>query len=187
MRSSGNSWEVELASGRTLLANGVVSGSGARPNLALAESAGVKIDNGGVATDAELRTSDHAIWAAGDIAYAHNPAADRHLRVEHWGEAEAMGEIVGANLAGEHQRWAVAPGFWSTIGDHQLKYSAWGDGFDRADLVEGPEGWAVWYSQDGSVVGVLAENWDSAYERGQSLIERGAPLTEAMDTSQGGE
>ena len=187
VRSSGNSWEVELASGRTLLANGVVSGSGARPNLALAESAGVKIDKGGVATDAELRTSDPAIWAAGDIAYAHNPAADRHLRVEHWGEAEAMGEIVGANLAGEHQRWAVAPGFWSTIGDHQLKYSAWGDGFDRADLVEGPEGWAVWYSRDGSVVGVLAENWDSAYERGQSLIERGAPLNEAMDSSEGGE
>jgi NADPH-dependent 2,4-dienoyl-CoA reductase/sulfur reductase-like enzyme len=187
VRSSGNSWEVELASGRTLLANGVVSGSGARPNLALAESAGVKIDKGGVATDAELRTSDPAIWAAGDIAYAHNPAADRHLRVEHWGEAEAMGEIVGANLAGEHQRWAVAPGFWSTIGDHQLKYSAWGDGFDRADLVEGPEGWAVWYSCDGSVVGVLAENWDSAYERGQSLIERGAPLNEAMDSSEGGE
>jgi hypothetical protein len=50
-----------------------------------------------------------------------------------------------------------------------------------------PEGWAVWYSRDGSVVGVLAENWDSAYERGQSLIERGAPLTEAMDSSQGGE
>lgn len=187
VRSSGNSWKVELASGRTLLANGVVSGSGARPNLALAESAGVKIDKGGVATDAELRTSDPAIWAAGDIAYAHNPAADRHLRVEHWGEAEAMGEIVGANLAGEHQRWAVAPGFWSTIGDHQLKYSAWGDGFDRADLVEGPEGWAVWYSCDGSVVGVLAENWDSAYERGQSLIERGAPLNEAMDSSGGGE
>jgi 3-phenylpropionate/trans-cinnamate dioxygenase ferredoxin reductase component len=187
VRSSGNSWEVELASGRTLLANGVVSGSGARPNLALAESAGVKIDKGGVATDAELRTSDPAIWAAGDIAYAHNPAADRHLRVEHWGEAEAMGEIVGANLAGEHQRWAVAPGFWSTIGDHQLKYSAWGDGFDRADLVEGPEGWAVWYSRDGCVVGVLAENWDSAYERGQSLIERGAPLNEAMDSSEGGE
>jgi hypothetical protein len=68
-----------------------------------------------------------------------------------------------------------------------LKYSAWGDGFDRADLVEGPEGWAVWYSRDGAVVGVLAENWDEAYERGQSLIERGAPLAEAIDFSKGGE
>jgi hypothetical protein len=36
-------------------------------------------------------------------------------------------------------------------------------------------------------VGVLAENWDPAYERGQSLIERGAPLNEAMDSSEGGE
>ena len=180
VRSSGNSWKVELASGRTLLANGVVSGSGARPNLALAESAGVKIDKGGVATDAELRTSDPAIWAAGDIAYAHNPAADRHLRVEHWGEAEAMGEIVGANLAGEHQRWAVAPGFWSTIGDHQLKYSAWGDGFDRADLVEGPEGWAVWYSRDGSVVGVLGRELGLGV-RARSVADRARRPTERGD------
>jgi 3-phenylpropionate/trans-cinnamate dioxygenase ferredoxin reductase subunit len=187
LRSDGDSWQVVLTSGRTLHSNGVVSGSGAQPNLALAESARVKINNGGVVTNAELRTSDPAIWAAGDIAYAHNPAADRHLRVEHWGDAEAMGEIVGANLAGDHQHWAVAPGFWSTIGDHELKYSAWGDGFDRADLVEGPEGWAVWYSRDGAVVGVLAENWDEAYERGQSLIERGAPLAEAIDFSKGGE
>lgn len=185
LRRTGDSFEVELASGRSLLANGVVSGSGARPNLALAKSAGLNIDNGGVVTDAELRTSDPAIWAAGDIAYAHNPTAGRHLRVEHWGEADAMGEIVGANLAGEHRRWVGAPGFWSTIGDHELKYSAWGDGFDRADLVEGPEGWAVWYSRDGSVVGVLAENWDASYERGQSLIERGAPLAEALDSHQG--
>jgi hypothetical protein len=37
------------------------------------------------------------------------------------------------------------------------------------------------------VVGVLAENWDEAYERGQSLIERGAPLAEAIDFSEGGE
>ena len=186
LRRTEDLWEVELASGRTLLADGVVSGSGARPNLALAESAGVKIDNGGVVTDAELHTSDPAIWAAGDIAYARNPAAGRHLRVEHWGEADAMGEIVGANLAGEHRRWSGAPGFWSTIGDHELKYSAWGDGFDRADLVEGPEGWAVWYSRDGSVVGVLAENWDASYERGQSLIERGAPLAEAIASDKGG-
>jgi hypothetical protein len=66
-----------------------------------------------------------------------------------------------------------------------LKYSAWGDGYDRADLVEGREGWAVWYSRDGAVVGVLAENWDEAYERGQSLLERGAPLAEAINFSEG--
>jgi NADPH-dependent 2,4-dienoyl-CoA reductase/sulfur reductase-like enzyme len=180
LRRNGNSWEVQLESGRLLTANGVISGSGARPNLTLADAAGLEIDNGGVVTNAELQTSDPAVWALGDIAYAHNPGADRHLRVEHWGEAAAMGEIVGANLAGEHRRWDVAPGFWSTIGDHDLKYSAWGDGYDRTDLVEGPDGWAVWYSRGGIIVGVLAENWDEAYERGQSLIEQCAPLAEAL-------
>jgi NAD(P)H-nitrite reductase large subunit len=98
------------AGGRTLVVNGVVGGSRAQPNLALAESAAAKIDEGGVATDAELHTSDAAIWAAGDIAYAHKPAADLHLRVEHWSEAEAMGEIVG-----EPRRRASALGRRSRI------------------------------------------------------------------------
>ena len=49
-----------------------------------------------------------------------------------------MGEIAGANIAGQDRRWEQPPGFWSEIGDHQLKYSAWGDGHDTAQLVEGP-------------------------------------------------
>lgn len=174
-------WRVDLVSGRTLSAEAVVSGSGARPNLALAESAGLRIESGGVVTDHGLRTSDPSVWAVGDIAYAHNPAAGRPLRVEHWGEAEAMGEIAGANIAGQDRRWDTAPGFWSGIGDHELKYSAWGDGYDTARLVEDPDGgWAVWYAQGSTVVGVLTWNWDESYDRGQELIERGAQLSEAL-------
>jgi 3-phenylpropionate/trans-cinnamate dioxygenase ferredoxin reductase component len=174
-------WRVDLVSGRILSAEAVVSGSGARPNLALASSAGVRVENGGVVTDHGLRTCDPHIWAVGDIAYAHNPAAGRPLRVEHWGEAESMGEIAGANIAGQDRRWDGAPGFWSGIGQRGLKYSAWGDGHDAARLVEGPDGaWAVWYAQDSTTVGVLAFEWDEAYERGQDLIERGADISEAL-------
>ena len=152
---------------------------------ALPPPPGLRIENGGVLTDHGLRTSDPHIWAVGDIAYAHNPAADRPLRVEHWGEAETMGEIAGANIAGQDRRWATAPGFWSGIGDHELKYSSWGDGHERAELVEGPQGWAVWYAVDGSVVGVLTSDWDAEYERGQELIERHADLSEALDRREG--
>ena len=92
-----------------------------------------------------------------------------------------MGEIAGANIAGQDRRWEQPPGFWSEIGDHQLKYSAWGDGHDTAQLVDGPGGgWAVWYAQDSTVVGVLTCDWDAEYERGQTLIERGADLSEAL-------
>ena len=155
---------------------------------ALAEAAGLVLEGGGVRTDASLRSSDPAIWAAGDLANAHNPAAGRSLRVEHWGEAESMGEIAGANIARAHgsgdsgsdQRWEQAPGFWSGIGDHVLKYSAWGDGYDRDELVEHDGGWAVWYGKDDVLVGVLASDWDEAYERGQELIESGAGFDQAL-------
>ena len=180
-------WRVELVSGRTLVADAIVSGSGARPDLGLAESAGLRTENGGIATDETLQTSEPRIWAAGDVASAHHPAAGRALRVEHWGEAETMGEIAGANIARrggpeEPRRWEQAPGFWSGIGDHVLKYSAWGDGYDDAVFVPGADGWAVWYVRDSVVVGVLTCDWDDVYESGQRLIERGAQASEVMST-----
>lgn len=176
-------WMIELQSGRRLGADAIVVGGGARPNLQLATDAGLVLENGGIRTDAEMRTSDPRIWAAGDITAAHHPTVDRRLRVEHWGEAETMGEIAGCNIAAEEgqvrrRRWDNAPGFWSAIGDRVLKYSAWGDGFDKAQLVEGPEGWAVWYLADDTVVGILSCAWDEAYDQGRELIERGAPASE---------
>ena len=77
-----------------------------------------------------MRTSAADVYAAGDVAFAFNADADRHLAVEHWGEALNMGEVAGRAIAGEDAQWDVAPGFWSTIGERTLKYVAWGDGFD---------------------------------------------------------
>ena len=82
--------------------------------------------------DASMRSSDPAVLAVGDIAAAQHARAGRRLRVEHWGDALAHGEVAGRTLAGEDAAWTTAPGFWTTIGDHTLKYSAWGDGFDEA-------------------------------------------------------
>ncbi len=65
------------------------------------------------------------------------------------------------------------------IGDHVLKYTAWGDGYDASVLEEHGQGWAVWYAEDGVLVGVLSSDWDEAYERGRELIERGAGIAEA--------
>ena len=58
-----------------------------------------------------------------------------------------MGEIAGQRSRASGAQWDVAPGFWSTIGEHTLKYAAWGDGFDEARLVDhgggaGPSGTA---------------------------------------------
>jgi len=155
----------------------ILMASGIQPRAGLALDAGLEVTEGRIKTDAHMRTSDEHVYAAGDVALAYNAAAQRHLAVEHWGEALNMGEIAGRAIAGEDAQWDVAPGFWSTIGEHTLKYVAWGDGYDEAHLVDHGNGaFAVWYAQEGTTVGVLTHERDEDYERGRELIEAKAAL-----------
>ena len=174
------SWRVALSDGSTLDADDVVCGGGAQPNISLAAGAGLELRRGGVLADAGLRTIDPAVWVAGDIAHALNRAAGRHLRVEHWGEAETHGKIAGAGAAGGTRAWDSAPGFWSGIGERTLKYTAWGDGHDAAVMTGNPESWVVWYRQGSELCGVLTHNDDEAYDRGRHLLERRARFEEAL-------
>jgi NADPH-dependent 2,4-dienoyl-CoA reductase/sulfur reductase-like enzyme len=118
-----------------------------------------------------------AVLAVGDVAYAYNARAGRHLCVEHWGDALGQGEVAGRVLAGEPTAWDSVPGFWSTIGEHTLKYAAWGDGHDDARFEQHDEGaFTVWYSHEGALVGVLTHERDDDYERGRELIGAGAAI-----------
>jgi NADPH-dependent 2,4-dienoyl-CoA reductase/sulfur reductase-like enzyme len=124
-----------------------------------------------------MRTEHAGVYAVGDVAFARNAAAGRRRAGAHWGEALNMGAVAGRVIAGEDAAWDVAPGFWSTIGAHTLKYVAWGDGFDETRVVDhGAGAWTVWYGQNGVTVGVLTHERDEDYERGRELIETGAPL-----------
>jgi len=167
-------FELGLDDGRSVSVDAVVAGSGARPDLTLAESAGIVIENGGIRVDASMRTSASHVLAAGDIVFAEHPVAGRPLRVEHWGDADTQGTVAGAVAAGGDDRWSDPPGFWSTIGDRTLKYTAWGDGHDTSDFDGDEASWTVTYRRDGEIVGVLTHEDDAAYERGQELLRRRA-------------
>jgi 3-phenylpropionate/trans-cinnamate dioxygenase ferredoxin reductase component len=167
---------VHLPGSAPLEADLVLVGGGITPNAQLAEAAGLPLERGRVVVDEHMRSGRHGILAAGDVAFAHNAAAGRPLAVEHWGEALNMGETAGRVAAGEDASWAVAPGFWSTIGPHVLKYAAWGDGHDEARLEDHGGPFTVWYGRGGITVGVLAHERDEDYERGRELVETGAPL-----------
>ena len=60
----------------------VVVGIGVAPRTGLAETAGIRIDNG-IVVDQHLDSSVPGIFAAGDVANARHPFYGRHLRVEH--------------------------------------------------------------------------------------------------------
>lgn len=164
---------VALNHGDPIEADNVVLGMGVEPRSELAERAGLEIVKGAILTDGQMRA--HArVFAVGDVAYAHNLSAGRRLRVEHWGDALGQGEIAGRVLAGQDAQWSDVPGFWSTIGQHTLKYAAWGDGHDRCRLDEHPDGsFTVWYSHHDKLVGALTHNRDEDYQQAQQLIAAG--------------
>jgi 3-phenylpropionate/trans-cinnamate dioxygenase ferredoxin reductase component len=166
---------VHLEGGKQIEGDLVLLGMGVQPRGELAEAAGLRVVDGAILTDSHMRAHERVL-AVGDVAYAHNAAAGRRLRVEHWGDALGQGEIAGRVLAGEDASWRDVPGFWSTIGRHTLKHAAWGDGHDACELVEHPGGaFTVWYSREGELVGVLTHERDEDYERGRQLIAAGWP------------
>lgn len=168
---------VRLGDGRTVAGDLVLTAVGVEPCSELADAAGLALRDGRIVVDQHMRTSAAHVFAAGDVVSAHNGAAGRPLAVEHWGEAIAMGQVAGRVAAAGAAEWSEVPGFWSEIGEHTLKYAAWGDGFDEARLVEYAGGaFTVWYSRDDIAVGVLTHDADADYEQGAALIAAGRPL-----------
>ena len=164
---------VRTEAGLSRPADLVLLATGAAPQGALAADAGLAMHDGRVRVTADMRTSNPAVFAAGDVAFAQNASAEREIAAEHWGDALTMGEIAGRVAAGEHAEWGQAPGFWSTIGGRTLKYTAWGDGFDAVRVDADDDGsFSVRYGLNGELVGVLTHERDEDYERGQSEVER---------------
>jgi 3-phenylpropionate/trans-cinnamate dioxygenase ferredoxin reductase subunit len=168
--------QLEVAAGDLRVSGQlIVMATGVAPRSELIAATGARLERGAVPVDSAMRTALPALLAAGDVCVAHNAAAKRPLRVEHWGDALAQGAIAGLTAAGQPASWDEVPGFWSTIGGRTLKYAAWGDGYDDCRFERRADGaFTAWYGQEGRIVGVIAHEFDDIYEQGQALIAEGA-------------
>ncbi|MEW9572148.1 NAD(P)/FAD-dependent oxidoreductase [Rhodanobacter sp. Si-c] len=172
--------ELGLSDGSLLRVEAAVAGLGVTPNTALAEQAGLKVDDG-IVVDAQLRSSDPDIWAAGDVANFYNPALDRRLRVEHEDAAIGMGRHAGRAMAGVADSYDTLPFFYSDLFD--LGYEAVGLLDARLQVVEDwrepcREG-VVYYLEHGRVRGVLLWNtWDQV-DAARALIAEAGPFDAA--------
>ncbi|HEX5418037.1 MAG TPA: NAD(P)/FAD-dependent oxidoreductase, partial [Chloroflexota bacterium] len=100
----------------TIEVDAVVAGIGIRPNVDLARTAGLAVDDG-ILVDRFLRTSHPDIYAAGDAARFFCPALNRRIRVEHEDNANTMGYCVGRVMAGEEAPYDYTPFFYSSLFD----------------------------------------------------------------------
>jgi rhodanese-related sulfurtransferase len=93
--------DVELSDGSRLPAGLVLLSVGVRPELDLARKAGLAIGEcGGLQVDEHLRTSDPAIWAAGDMNEVVHKVSGRKVRVPLAGPANRQGRIAASNALG---------------------------------------------------------------------------------------
>ena len=111
-RVRGNDDGIAIATeaGETFAADLVVVGTGVKPNDALAAAAGLATDNG-IVVDENCRTSDPAIFAAGDAVRF--PAPHGLVRLENWRHAQDQGAVAGRNAAGANETYRTVPSFWS--------------------------------------------------------------------------
>ncbi|MGZ3215599.1 NAD(P)/FAD-dependent oxidoreductase [Paracoccus sp. T5] len=174
---------VALTDGRQIEADLVIQGIGVLPRTDLAAEAGLALDNG-IATDAQGRTSDPAIWAAGDCASF--PHQGTQLRLESVGGAIDMAECVADNMLGQGRTYVPKPWFWSDQFDAKLQMAGLNTGQDRivARPGAGDHGGSVWYFRQGRLIAVDALNNPRAYMIGKRLIEAGrSPSPEELSTA----
>jgi len=181
--SDGHADGVRLSDGSLIPVDAVIVGVGITPNTELAAAAGLDVDNG-IRVDAQLRSSDPDIYAAGDVASAFHPLLGKHLRVEHWANALNQPQAAARAMAGDDVSYDRVPYFFSDQYDLGMEYSGYvePDGYDevvfRGD-VDRREFVAFWLGNGGRVLAGMNVNvWD-VNDAIQALVRASRPVDKA--------
>lgn len=169
---------VRTKSGRTFECGAVVVGAGVRPDVMLAERAGLEVDDG-VVCDSGLETSVEGIFAAGDCCSYESSIHSRRLRVEHWDVAFQQGRHAARGMLGDKRPYEIVPYFFSDMSDWaSLEYvgpaADWQEVIWRGSAGDGE--FSAWYIHDDRVVGALSVGRSEDLQVARRLIASGEAL-----------
>jgi 3-phenylpropionate/trans-cinnamate dioxygenase ferredoxin reductase subunit len=153
---------VRLANGTLLDCDFVVVGVGVTPRTALAEAAGIPVDNG-IPVSKRLETSVAGVFAAGDVANAFHPFYGRKLRVEHWANALNQPATAAQAMLGKPASYERLPYFFSDQYDVGMEYTGYATEWDEV-VFRGDTGArefiAFWLHGGRVVAGMNVNVWD---------------------------
>jgi NADPH-dependent 2,4-dienoyl-CoA reductase/sulfur reductase-like enzyme len=168
---------LETGAGDLYVADLVVVGTGVKPNDALAAAAGLDVKDG-IVVDAQCRTSDPYIFAAGDCTRLPGPSG--LVRLENWRHAQDHGAVAGRNAAGATENYSMVPSFWSEQYDLYIQGIGWPD--PAAQKIRRPlpgKSTLLLECRDGVLCYALGINAQRDLAAIRRLIERKIPVDEA--------
>ena len=168
---------IVTGAGETIAADVVVVGTGAKPDDRLTAAAGIKSDNG-IVVDEQCRTSDPAIFAAGDVVRF--PGPHGLVRLEDWRHAQDQGAVAGRNAAGASEIYRSVPSFWSEQYDLYIQGIGWPS--PAAPRVHRPlagKSALAFETDGGHVTAALGINAQRDMAAARRLIERRIPVDPA--------
>ncbi|WP_336082155.1 NAD(P)/FAD-dependent oxidoreductase [Nocardia sp. SSK8] len=112
------------ADGRAFTAAAALVAIGSVPDTALAEAAGIAVDDG-IVVDQHYRTSASGVFAAGDVASAFHPHRDAFERAQHWNAAQSDGAAAAKAMLGLPAAPAEIPWGWTDQHGVSMQFAGW--------------------------------------------------------------
>ena len=159
---------VTLADGTRIDADPVLFSAGIRPNLQLAQEAGLQANRGIVVND-RMQTGDPDIYAAGDCAEFNGRVFGLFL------PARDMGAVAGTNLAGGDAVFQAAAQFPARLTAFGQKLFSVGEiGGDESAAEAGKENFRKIFLRNGKIIGGILIGDLSQAAAMQSAVAAGA-------------
>jgi 3-phenylpropionate/trans-cinnamate dioxygenase ferredoxin reductase subunit len=170
---------VVTESGKAVEGDFVVVGAGVKPDVMLAQRAGLEVGDG-IVCDETLQTSVEGIYAAGDVCSYQSKVHGRRLRVEHWDVSMQQGAHAARGMMGESAPYEVVPYFFSDLADWaSMEYVGPADEWDelvwRGDRDAGD--FIVFYLAGGKVAAALSVGRSEDLGYARELLAKGVDVS----------
>jgi len=172
---------VRLKDGTLLPAQLVLAGIGVEADTELAVTAKL-LCHDGVIVDAQCRTSDPDIFAAGDSAKYLNPFVGEEIRLESVQNAVDQAKVIAQVIAGQDAKYSTVPWFWSDQYDIKMQmvgiHHGYTHTYQRGSSEE--DKFSLFFYRDDKLIAIHSINRPTDHMAGRKLITAGVSPTQAQ-------